>query len=62
MRRKSIKNDDPPSIELLAERVTALEVDVKWIREHLRCLDKKLWYILTGVIISILASILVAVI
>jgi len=61
MRRKSIKNDDPPSIELLAERVTALEVDVKWIREHLKSLDKRLWYILSGVIVSILTTLLLAI-
>jgi len=62
-RRKKKSNDDPiyPSFEQfieLQERVTRLEEATSWIREKLDSIDRRTWYILAGVIVSILAVIL----
>jgi len=50
----------------LSERVARLEQDVKWIKnmlndfeERLKQIEKREWYILSGVIISILLQILI---
>lgn len=48
--------DDPP--KSLAERVATLENDVGWIKKILEKIDRRTYYILTSVIISILLAIL----
>jgi hypothetical protein len=52
-----------PSPELLAgevaglrERVATLEESNKWIVSTLKSLDKKVWMILSGIIVSILLT------
>jgi hypothetical protein len=59
------KNKDPQMVE----RIAVLETDVSWIVDKLKDFDKKLkdvdrriWYILTGIVISILISIALKVI
>jgi len=47
-----------PEILRLLERVAKLEADMIWVRELLEKVDKRSWYILSGIIISILVSIL----
>lgn len=42
----------------LQERVARLEEATSWIKEKLNSIDKRTWYILAGVIVSILAIIL----
>jgi hypothetical protein len=44
--------------DLIHERLVALETDMKWVKERLDSLDHRIWYILAGVIISILITIL----
>ncbi len=57
--RKAEENDPLiDGIEELTVRVTALEANQKWIIEKLKDLDQKVWYILSGIIISILLAIL----
>jgi len=56
------KKGNPELIIELNERVTRLETDISWIKEKISCLDRKVWYILTGIIISILVAILGSVI
>jgi len=47
-----------PEILKLSERVAKLEADMIWVRELLEKVDRRSWYILTGIIVSILVSIL----
>jgi len=47
-----------PEILKLSERVAKLETDMRWVRELLEKVDKRSWYILAGIIVSILVSIL----
>jgi hypothetical protein len=47
------KQNDP-----IHDRLVALETDMKWVKERLNSLDQRVWYILAGVIITILITIL----
>ena len=47
-----------PEILRFSERVAKLEADMIWVRELLEKVDRRSWYILTGIIVSILVSIL----
>ena len=51
-------NETNPEILRLSERVARLEVDMRWTVKLLEKVDKRSWYILSGIIISILVSIL----
>ncbi len=58
---KKTKEENDPLIDGLEEltvRVATLEANQKWIIEKLKDLDQKVWYILSGVIISVLLAIL----
>lgn len=52
------KKNDPPLLFEFNERITRLETDMTWVKDKLKCLDKRLWYILTGIVISILLTIM----
>ena len=51
------ENRDPTVLERLA----ALEEDVKWLKWMVKRLDARLWFIVAGVIISVLIQVLMAV-
>jgi hypothetical protein len=42
----------------LNERITALEVNVQWLKEKVEKIDSRVWYILVSVILGILITIL----
>ena len=59
--RKAVKDSDPNFFERLA----SLETDVGWlkndisdIKSKIKEIDQKIWYIITGIVISILITIL----
>ena len=51
------ENRDPTVLERLA----ALEEDVKWLKWMVKRLDARLWFIVAGVIVSVLIQVLMAV-
>lgn len=51
------KKDDPILLEL-SERVTRLEADMSWIKEKLRNVDSRTWYILGSVLLGVLLTLL----
>jgi hypothetical protein len=54
-----MKKKDPVLVlNGIEERVTRLETNVSWIIKSLEKLDKRLWYIVTAIIINILLAIL----
>ena len=42
------------------ERLAALEEDVKWLKSMVNRLDARLWFIVAGVLMSILIQVLAA--
>jgi len=46
-----------PEILKLSERVAKLEADIVWIKNLLEKVDKRTWYILISVLLSILVMI-----
>jgi len=44
------------------EDIAILKTDLKWVKESVDSLDKKQWYIITGIVIVILTEILLKVI
>jgi hypothetical protein len=59
--RRAVKDPDPNFFERLA----SLETDVGWlkndigeIKNKIKEIDQKIWYIITGIVISILITIL----
>jgi len=62
MKRKNRKNNHNPGF---FERIASLETDVSWlksdvkeIKDKIKEIDQKIWYIITGIVISILITIL----
>jgi hypothetical protein len=62
MNRKNIKAVKDPNF---FERIASLETDVGWLKNDVREIkgkikeiDQKIWYIITGIIFSILITIL----
>lgn len=54
-----MKKKDPVLVlNGIEERVTRLETNVSWIIKSLEKLDRRLWYIVTAIIINILLAIL----
>jgi hypothetical protein len=53
------KDPDP---DKLAERVTILETDMKWIKHKLETIDRRTWYTLGSVIAFGILSIIIALI
>jgi chromosome segregation ATPase len=56
--------DEDPKLDQLAERVARLEEDNKWYKEKFNEMDKRIkevdsktWYILGGIIVTILIEI-----
>ncbi|MFP3256610.1 MAG: hypothetical protein RXO36_02230 [Candidatus Nanopusillus acidilobi] len=56
--------DEDPKLDQLAERVARLEEDNKWYKEKFNEIDKRIkevdsktWYILGGIIVTILIEI-----
>lgn len=62
MGRKRRNNPDPDFIIDLTAKVSRLETDICWIKKKLATLDKRIWYILSGIIITILITIVGALI
>ena len=63
MARRRKNNDDPPYPSFtqfleLQERVARLEEATSWMKDKLESIDKRTWYILAGIIVSILVAIL----
>jgi len=59
-----MEDKEDPKCEHLAERVTRLEEDNKWYKEKFNEMDKRIkevdnktWYILGGIIVTILIEI-----
>jgi len=59
-----MEDKEDPKYEHLAERVTRLEEDNKWYKEKFNEMDKRIkevdsktWYILGGIIVTILIEI-----
>ena len=44
----------------LAERVTALETDMKWVKKKLETIDRRTWWILGSVVAFGIISIIIA--
>ena len=61
-RKRKHDNDCPINIVELHERVVRLEESMLWIKEKMECIDRRTWYILSAVILSILLILLKAVI
>ena len=51
------KSEEDPEIVRLSERVARLEENIKWIMKSLEKVDRRTWYILTSVLLSILVMI-----
>jgi hypothetical protein len=54
-KRRSL--DDDPSFNDLRERIARLETDMKWVKEIVKKVDSRTWYILACVIIGIVITI-----
>jgi hypothetical protein len=59
---KNKKNNSNP---IIFERIASLETDVRWLKNDVREIkskikeiDQKVWYIISGIILSILITIL----
>jgi PII-like signaling protein len=60
-RGRNLSRDDPIIIEIV-QRLARLEARVEDLDEQVRDLKSKVWWILTGIILSILIQILMKVI
>lgn len=49
--------DNDPVLADLRERMAKIETDIQWIKIQLSENDRRTWYILSGVIVSVLISI-----
>ena len=56
-----MSRDEEDRDPTVLERLAALEEDVKWLKWMVKRLDARLWFIVAGVIISVLIQVLMAV-
>jgi len=56
-----VSRDEEDRDPTVLERLAALEEDVKWLKWMVKRLDARLWFIVAGVIISVLIQVLMAV-
>jgi len=56
-----VSRDEEDRDPTVLERLAALEEDVKWLKWMVKRLDARLWFIVAGVIVSVLIQVLMAV-
>ena len=56
-----MSRDEEDRDPTVLERLAALEEDVKWLKWMVKRLDARLWFIVAGVIVSVLIQVLMAV-
>jgi len=61
------KNPNNPYVEIpfcngrytdIKTNIAILQTDITWIKEKLNTLDKRVWYIVTGIIVAIILNLL----
>jgi len=48
------KKRNPDILISMDERLTRVETDIDWIKKKINCIDKKIWWLLTTIIIALI--------